>query len=116
MSSAGCLKTGPQYRRFLSPIGQSADETKAATLGDVQTTLRHLREMTKNAALHLLPIIWFGRAAGILRPGHGFLGRPRAGTVKVGRRADINLYCAMPRPHLDGGEHDGILSAMGRLA
>ena len=58
---------------------------------------------------------FFGSAApqAFFRPGHDFLGRPRAGTVKVGRRADINLYCAMARPHLDGGEHGGMLSPMG---
>ena len=58
---------------------------------------------------------FFGSAApqAFFRPGHEFLGPPRAGAVTVGRRADINLYRAMARPHLDGGEHGGILSRMG---
>ena len=35
---------------------------------------------------------FFGSAApqAFFRPGHEFLGRPRAGAVKVGRRTDIN--------------------------
>ena len=39
---------------FVAVQDVATDETKAATLGDVQTTLRHLREMTKNAehAMH----------------------------------------------------------------
>ena len=39
---------------FVAVQDAAADETKAATLGDVQTTLRHLREMTKHAehAMH----------------------------------------------------------------
>ncbi|MFY9827423.1 MAG: hypothetical protein WAK69_02170 [Rhodoplanes sp.] len=61
---------------------------------------------------------FFGSAApqAFFRPGHGFLGRPRAGAVKVGRRTDINSHCVIARPYLDGGEHGGILPAMGRLA
>jgi hypothetical protein len=34
---------------FVAAQDVATDETKAATLGDVQTTLRHLREMTKHA-------------------------------------------------------------------
>jgi hypothetical protein len=39
---------------FVAVQDVATDETKAATLGDVQTTLRHLRKMTKNAehAMH----------------------------------------------------------------
>ena len=39
---------------FVAAQDVATDETKAATLGDVQTTLRHLREMTKHAehAMH----------------------------------------------------------------
>jgi hypothetical protein len=39
---------------FVAVRDVATDETKAATLHDVQTTLRHLREMTKHAehAMH----------------------------------------------------------------
>jgi hypothetical protein len=68
------------------------------------------------SAFHLLPILWFGRAAGILPPRPWFLELARAGTVKVGRRASLYTHTALARPHLDGGEHGSILSAIGRLA
>jgi hypothetical protein len=50
------------------------------------------------------------------RPGHGFLEPARAGAGKVGRRASLYTHTALARPHLDGGEHGGILAAIGRLA
>lgn len=50
------------------------------------------------------------------RPAYGFLEPARAGAVKVGRRASLYTHTALARPHLDGAEHGGILSAIGRLA
>jgi len=40
----------------------------------------------------------------------------RADAVKVGRRCFGQAFCDASRPHLDGGEHGGMLTAVGALS
>src|ERR1700730_16590614 len=48
-----------------------------------------------------------------LRPGLRFFGAPRAGAVKVGRRALLSSGTDLGRPRLDGPEHGATLKQVG---
>ena len=55
----------------------------------------------------------FDLKARFFAPTHGFRAPARAGTVKVGRRANLSPTSMIARSYLDGSGHDGTLAVVG---